>query len=122
MATLVDYRKDFKIGEELFKKIEKKIIFAISVHSTECWLLPLYYSDNRKGKIVNCLNTLNEALKKGNFTIDSKNKMPQYYEIVSKKLLKHKTLMKIYKHNPSLKTFIEEINKKKIVIEEEEDF
>ncbi len=49
-------REKFKkelIGEEFFNNNKEKIIFAISVHSIECWLLPLYFTDNRKAKIVN---------------------------------------------------------------------
>ncbi len=108
------------IGEEFFDENEEKIIFAISVHSVECWLLPLYYTDNKKGKTVNCLRTLNERLKRReNFTIDSKN--PRYYEKIAKKFRKHRSLMKLYEYNPSLKIFIEEIKKREIVIEKEDD-
>ena len=111
------------IGDELFIKFEEKLIFAISVHSIECWLLPLYYADKRKGKTTNCLRSLNEVLnKKENFTIDLKSKNPRYYEKIAKQFLKHKTLMKVYTHNPSLKLFIEEIENKEIVIEEDDDF
>jgi len=111
------------IGNDLFTKFEKKIIFAISVHSIECWLLPLYYSDNRKGKITNCLRALNEVLnRREGFTIDLKSKNSRYYEKIAKQLLKHKTLMNIYKHNPSLKIFIEEIESRQIRIDKDEDF
>ena len=107
------------IGKSLYEKYQNKIIFAISVHSTECWLLPLYYTDNKKSKVTNCLRTLNQALqKKENFTIDAKN--PEYYENISKKYLKNKVLMKHYKENPSLKIFIEEIKKRNIVIDEDD--
>ncbi len=110
------------MGKEFYDKNEEKIIFAISVHSIECWLLPLYYTDKRKGKIVNCIGTLNiELNKKEGFTIDSENKNPNYYEKIGKKFRKHKELMKLYKENPSLKIFIEEIEKRKIVIEKDED-
>ncbi|KPA12860.1 hypothetical protein MHK_006933 [Candidatus Magnetomorum sp. HK-1] len=119
-------KKKFKneiIGNDLFTKYEEKIIFAISVHSIECWLLPLYYADNRKGKITNCLRSLNDVInKRKNFTIDQTHKNPRFYEKIAKQFLKHKTLMKVYKHNPSLKLFIEEIENKQIVIDEDEDF
>ncbi|WP_019499423.1 hypothetical protein [Pseudanabaena sp. PCC 6802] len=61
------------IGEDFYSQNEDKIIFAIAVHSTECWLLPLYYSDKKKAKIINCLSTLNQALAKKGFTIDANN-------------------------------------------------
>jgi hypothetical protein len=110
------------IGEDFFNKNEERIIFAISVHSIECWLLPLYFSDNRKGKTVQCLRTLNEALRrKEKFTIDSKN--PRYYEKLAKQYRKSKKLMKLYKENHSLKIFVEEIEKREIVFQKnDEDF
>jgi hypothetical protein len=109
------------IGEEFYTQHQDQIIFAISVHSTECWLLPLYYTDKKKSKLTNCVGTLNQALqKKENFTIDAKN--PEYYEDISKKYLKNKVLMKYYKDNPSLKIFIEEVEKKNIIIDDEDDF
>lgn len=111
------------IGDDFYHKYSEKIIFAIAVNSTECWLLPLYYRDKRKSKIVNCLGTLNQETKtKEQFTIDKNNKNPDYYRTISKKYCKHKTFMKSYQNNPSLKVFIEEIESRNIVIEEEEDW
>lgn len=101
------------IGEDFYSKYYDKIIFAIAVHSIECWLLPLFYTDNRKQKIKNCLDTLNKALikTKNNFTIDAKK--PEYYRTLSDSYSKHQTLMKHYPNNPSLKIFIEEIKTRK---------
>lgn len=104
------------IGAEFYDEYSERIIFAISVHSLECWLLPLYYTNNKKAKSVNCLNTLNQALKKGNFTIDATNKTPEYYELISQQYLKHKTLMSKCSDNPSLKIFVDEIEKRKIIL------
>ena len=39
-------------------------MFAICIHSVECWLLPIAYSDNRKENINNCLDTLNRSVQK----------------------------------------------------------
>ena len=103
------------IGKEFYQKNYDKIIFAIAVHSIECWLLPLYYQDNKKKKIKNCLGTLNQALKtKEKFTIDKKK--PNYYHRISGKYCDNKVLMKFYKHNPSLKVFIQEIETRNIEI------
>ena len=55
------------IGKTIYDKYKDKIIFAISVHSLECWLLPLYYTDNRKAKILHCTKTVDEQLKKNNY-------------------------------------------------------
>lgn len=53
------------IGEDFYRDYSNRIIFAIAVHSTECWLLPLYCNEKaHKQKIVNCLETLNPAINK----------------------------------------------------------
>lgn len=98
------------IGEEFYAQFKNSIIFAISVHSIECWLLPLYFKNQKvkAGKIENCLNTLNEALKKyEKFYIDKKE--PKYYREIAKKYRKHKDLIACYHLNPSLKIFVESL-------------
>ncbi|MDY7014465.1 MAG: phage tail protein [Cyanobacteriota bacterium] len=109
------------IGADFHDRYREKLIYAISVHSVECWLLPLYYTDNKKAKIKSCLKTLNRALdKKEGFTIDKNAKKPEYYRAISKKYCKPKTLKEFYKLNPSFKSFIEQLNRRNIVIEEED--
>ncbi|WP_341739781.1 phage tail protein [Microcoleus sp. CAWBG640] len=111
------------IGEDFYNTNQQKILFAISVHSLECWLLPLYYTDKKKAKFKNCLKTLNDELsKKHRFTIDKNAKNPDYYREISKQYGKYKVLMQHYQDNPSLKTFIEEIQSRNIQIVEEDDW
>jgi len=117
IIELVTEKFKIIIGEEFYSKYHERIIFAIAVHSTECWLLPLYYTDNKKSKIKNCLVTLNQALTKAGFTIDPNKKNPEYYRKISRKYWKHKFVMSSYQHNPSFKIFIEEVEKRKIVLE-----
>jgi len=108
------------IGEDFYQQYRERIIFAISVHSIECWLLPLYYSNNNKAKITGCLESLNrEIVKKHKFTIDANAKNPKYYRQISRPYIKHKILMEKYRDNPSLKKFIELLESKNIVIETE---
>ncbi len=103
------------IGSDFYNKFEQRIIFAISVHSIECWLLPIYYTDKRKGKTVNCLQTLNQVLKRKGFTIDKNNKNLDYYADIANVFIKKKNLNKYYRHNPSFAIFIR--NLKDVVIE-----
>jgi hypothetical protein len=105
------------IGQTFYNAYSERIIFAIAVHSTECWLLPLYYNDKNKSETKGCLNRLNrELIKKEKFTISAKD--TDYYEFVSSKYCKHKTLMSKYKDNPSLKVFIEELEEREIVVDD----
>ncbi|GAB4420355.1 MAG: hypothetical protein OHK0039_33850 [Bacteroidia bacterium] len=45
-------------------RYESRIFFAVCVHTIECWLLPVFYTDARRHKTHNCLDTLNDALRK----------------------------------------------------------
>ena len=54
------------ISPEVQEKYEGRIIFAICINEIECWLLPLYYSDNNRCMTNNCIYTLNQALAKKN--------------------------------------------------------
>jgi hypothetical protein len=98
------------IGEEFYIKKKERIIFAIPVGQIECWLLPLYYSNNKKSKTVNCLNTLNQELSKGKkgFTIDAKKAV--YYRKATKDYLKQRILLKKGPENPSLKIFLDSLS------------
>ena len=109
------------IGDNFFDQYKQKIIFAISVHSIECWLLPIYYSDNKKQKIENCLGTLNNALvKKEGFTIDKNNKVLDYYREISDCFSKRKNLAKYYPQNPSFAIFINKLDELNITLEKED--
>ena len=123
IAKVIEKFRD-GIGEDFYNTNQQKIIFAISVHSIECWLLPLYFTDKqKKAKYKNCLNTLNDELSKQHkFTIDKNAKNPEYYREIAKQYGKHKVLMKHYQDNPSLKIFIEEIESRNIQIIEEDDW
>ena len=46
----------------LYAEYENKIIFCISVHSIECWILPFYVESSKKHKIINCERALQHQL------------------------------------------------------------
>jgi hypothetical protein len=99
------------MGEEFYAQVRERLLFAISVHSIECWLLPLYYSDDRKAKTVNCLETLNQRLKKEDFTIDPNSKDLRLYQKIVKPYGKLKELNKHLSANPSLTFFATELDR-----------
>lgn len=105
-----------RIGQGFYNKYSSHILFAISVQSVECWLLPLFFSDKKKSKTANCLGTLNQGLKsRKSFSIDPSNKKPRYYEDISNEYTKHKRLMALYSSNPSLEVFVHELQKITVV-------
>jgi hypothetical protein len=105
------------IGADFYKEHQHKIIFAISVHSIECWLLPIYFANQpaKSRKTENCLSTLNQAIsqKEGFFIGD---KEPKYYRAISKKLQKHRDLKQFSPLNPSLHIFIQELEQRNIEV------
>lgn len=90
----IDSKKAF------YKQYQEKIIFAISIHSLECWLLPLYRKANNE-KISGCFNALKRAVKKM-----SVGKNYRCYNMLSNPFLKRKKLMAIVDKNSSLNVFI----------------
>lgn len=101
------------IGNDFFEEYKSQIIFAISVHELECWLLPIYYTNDSKkvAKIENCIDTLNKELtKKEGFFIDAKD--PRMYEKMAKHFRKKKDLEKFAAQNPSFLIFYEELKSK----------
>jgi hypothetical protein len=53
------------IDNEFYVNNENKILFAISVHSLECWILPIY-EKLKKEKVTGCLEALQRVPKKLN--------------------------------------------------------
>ena len=99
------------IGKDFYEKNKQRIIFAVAVHTIECWLLPLYYNNNKQSKTVGCLETLNQELsKKEGFTIDKNKKNLDYYREISKPFNKRKNLNLYYKKNPSFEVFINNLD------------
>jgi hypothetical protein len=89
-----------EMGEEIYIQIASRIIFAVCVHSLECWLLPLHAQKNHHNKTKGCLQTLERALK----TNVSKN--ARFYDDLSRPYLKRKNLMRLGTKNPSLNRFV----------------
>jgi hypothetical protein len=99
-----------QIGTTFFDAMAGQIIFAIAVGSTECWLLPLLYTDNRKSKTTNCEETASQALQaRDNYSLRSKDH--RNYSKASKPYQKNKELMTRGIHSPSLPFFLEELEK-----------
>jgi hypothetical protein len=88
-------------GTDFFEKFGHKILFAISVHDIECWLLPLYYKDPKdKLELKNCYEKLNKKVK-------GLNKKYSFYDAISSDFRSNKKLLNASKDNPSFTIFLE---------------
>lgn len=96
------------IGQEIYEQYAERLIFAISVHSIECWLLPLYLTGKKRAKILKCIDFLQKELKRQNKKVNLKNKKARDYDNISSPLYKRKQLVKHYKEHPSFQIFIDE--------------
>ena len=101
-----------QMGEEFYSQYGHRIIFAIAVHSIECWLFPLLASDDKSAEIENCCQTLEK-------TVPSFRKKHDYYQEITERYRNHDDLLNLYPKNPSLKIFIEQLASRNIEISEE---
>ncbi len=108
------FLKDFETT--FWDEYKNRILFAVSVDSIECWLLPLFYSDNTKSAINSCLYKVNQYLIKNKEKPirENKNGAVPTYRKLSSQFMKSKVLKESYPQNPSFKIFVENELKLKI--------
>ncbi len=103
------------LGADAFDPHERRLIFAVAVHQIECWLLPLYYSDNKRKKTTGCLDAVNHARKLKNerplATADGSKNAPSYRD-AARGFLKRKALLAVCQHNPSLAAFVKALDQR----------
>jgi hypothetical protein len=103
------------IGDKFYQTVKERILFAISMDSIECWLLPFYATTvAHKSKVINCCQTLNNYLRKHKYTIDCNNSEGsyEYYQKAAKLLSNKKDFFTSYYFNESLEYFVDiELNK-----------
>lgn len=97
LISTIDTNKVF------YDKFKDKIIFAVSIHSLECWILPIYKKYNNT-KVTGCLEALEPKTKNENFKKSYKNY--NNYSKLTKPFLKNKELMKIVSKNKSFEIFV----------------
>jgi len=92
--------------KDIYSKYKEKIIFAISVHSLECWILPLY---SKKSEVIHqCFEKLLKEVPKVSKKLKV-NKTHNDYDKLSRPFVKYKKLMKIASQNSSFQIFINKL-------------
>jgi hypothetical protein len=111
--TLIDQvrlRLVREMGHEFYEQHGARIVFAIAVDEIECWLLPLLYDGEaaKKAKITGCLEAADWKLRrlKRPPLSTAGNKSLASYEKVSREYTKRRKLMEHRGENPSLDTFV----------------
>ena len=112
-ARVVD-RLKLNLSDIFLQKYNDRIIFAVCINETECWLLPLYYNDDRRCGTDFCIRKLNQELKKQNLNIPDKDKNSVYaqktYREIFKKIKKKATIQEISQYNFGFKRFVEQLD------------
>jgi hypothetical protein len=106
-ADLVEDVRSFingKIAPAILAIYGRRILYAISVHSLECWLLPLYgMTTGDKGRTKNCESHLTRVLNRKNIEF---KKDYRTYTKLAKPLEKSAGIDTVSKHNESFALFI----------------
>jgi hypothetical protein len=93
-----------RIRSDIFSVHGNRIIFAIAVHSCECWLIPLHCGPGR-GRTNSCEAHLARELRKtGRFSKDYRT-----YEELARGLRKKRTLLKVKQDSRSLEIFLDSL-------------
>jgi hypothetical protein len=101
------------LDPEFYQRYGERIIFAIAVHSIECWLLPLYCEDAEKSEIDNCSARLEKTIIEKSILTRFVKKSKCYQRIALPYATKE-TLLENYSLNPSFKIFIEDLRSRNI--------
>jgi hypothetical protein len=102
-------------GADFSTHFGHRILFAIAIHSTECWLLPLYYKSIKdKSETKNCYEKLNKQVK-------GLKKEHKIYDSISRDFCSNKKLEKALSDNPSFKIFIENELQMKVPLESKKE-
>lgn len=104
-----------KIAGDIYSQNAEKFLFAISVHSIECWILVLLEDQPRKrNQAVNCLDRVNRKLTPQGYSIDPRNKnhFKDQYHGLSEEFSNKKVLRRIKTVNDSLRIFFEAMEEK----------
>ncbi|MEA3443617.1 MAG: phage tail protein [Bacteroidota bacterium] len=117
--TIIDKLKSL-IPSNLFEKHQEKFLFAIGLHSSECWLLTIVEKGSKKTKTQNCLNHLNKELSRSNFgTINPKNKnnaqSRKTYQTLAKKFKNKIIIQDASGNNSGLKNFVLQLSDLSII-------
>lgn len=114
------------INTEFYENHKEKIIFAISVHSIECWIYKYFEKDNKKATICKtkgCEVSLNQVInKKHQKLVKHLSKKGNNYFDLTKDLRQHKNLQAILNKDKSFEIFYGNLDVIPIPKDEDDDF
>jgi hypothetical protein len=98
---------DAKIAPAILAAYGNRILYAISVHSLECWLLPLYATTNTDSRRTkNCEAHLTRVLNRKDMAF---KKDYRTFTTLAKPFEKRAAIARARQHNDSLNLFVESL-------------
>lgn len=114
--------EDFQIISNHADFDQSTVLYAICIHELECWLLPFVCDKERCSIVDHCLNTVNRAIRTIGY-IDKENKnspaAQRLYQHIFDKKKKPKDIKDCAEHNFGFKSFIEQLNTVKAILQQE---
>jgi len=99
------------IDSSFYEARKHQILFAITVDTIECWLLPFLYEDDKAAKTTGCFEPANRALRKANVkALYVGDNASRVYEAASSSFRKRKRLTECRDKNPSLELFVKQLD------------
>ena len=110
LYTEVEKKLQALIQPEILEAFSERIIFAVSIHTVECWLLTIF----KKSGTTNCLEALNPILVKEKLpkiqAEKNSNQSRIAYETILRRWTKRKEIEQSASHNLSLKLFVSRLS------------
>jgi hypothetical protein len=103
------------INNEVLIEYSNKIVFAVCIHTIECWLLPIYFTKNHKKTTQNCLEKLSMELRKRNLNPvppkeQREKRKTAYDSILRRNWRKRNDIVKSANHNVGFRKFVESLD------------
>lgn len=100
------------LGADVLEAHGHRILYAVAVDGTECWLLPLVMANKKAGKTTGCLAAMNHERRRKDLAPlskpDGSEKDPRAYHDASRPYADGRTLRKLAGRNASLALFVEQ--------------
>lgn len=112
-----------RIDDDIWAAHRQRFIFAVAVHSIECWLLPPIFEGQRakQGKLIGCFEAVDQLLQNRRLgslrrTDGPEGKNPAGYFGASRIYQKRRELMRLKDCSLSLAAFVHELETRSIQI------
>lgn len=101
------------LSSDFLEQYGDRLVFAICINETECWLLPLYYENDKKKRCAthNCIYILNAAIGNDGAIPDKAKNSPKAVATYKKilKRLKRNNVETVARYNYGFHKFVEQL-------------